>query len=127
MKHDTYSSVVTRNSVRLCFLLAALNDLDVKMADIGNAYLNAKCKERIHVKCDPELFGPEHEGKYAVIVRALYGLKTSGNSWRNHFSTFIRQELKFHPTKADLFLLENLDSMERRNLTRSTGCVDNLA
>jgi hypothetical protein len=35
----TYASVVSRESVRIALTLAALNDLDVKMADIENAYL----------------------------------------------------------------------------------------
>jgi hypothetical protein len=43
----TYSSVVLRESVCLAFLLAVLNDLDVCMADVGNAYLNADCREKI--------------------------------------------------------------------------------
>ena len=37
----TYSSVVWRDSVRIAFLFAALNDVDVLAAVIGNAYLNA--------------------------------------------------------------------------------------
>ena len=37
----TYSSVVSRESVRIALLLAALNGLDVKTCDIGNVYLNA--------------------------------------------------------------------------------------
>ena len=37
----TYSSVVSRESVRIAFLVAALNDLDIVMFDIGDAYLNA--------------------------------------------------------------------------------------
>jgi hypothetical protein len=32
----TYSSVVTRGSVRIAFLLAALNDVDLLATDIGN-------------------------------------------------------------------------------------------
>jgi hypothetical protein len=36
-----YSSVVTRDSVRIAFLVAALNDLEILAADIGNAYLQA--------------------------------------------------------------------------------------
>ncbi len=39
--HLTYSSVVSRESIRIMFLIAALNDLQVLIADIGNAYLNA--------------------------------------------------------------------------------------
>jgi hypothetical protein len=33
----TYSSVVSRDSVRIAFLIAALNDLNILSADIGNA------------------------------------------------------------------------------------------
>jgi hypothetical protein len=44
--HLTYSSVVSRDSVRLAFLSAALNDLDLLAADIGNAYLNAYTKRK---------------------------------------------------------------------------------
>jgi hypothetical protein len=43
----TYSSVVSRDSVRIMFLIAALNDLNIKMCDIGNAYLNAETRECI--------------------------------------------------------------------------------
>jgi hypothetical protein len=43
----TYSSVVSRESVRLGFLIAALNGLDIMSCDLENAYLNAKCKEKI--------------------------------------------------------------------------------
>jgi hypothetical protein len=35
----TYSSVVTRDSVRIAFLIAALNELDILATDVGNAYL----------------------------------------------------------------------------------------
>ena len=99
--HLVYSSVASRDSVRICMMLAALNGLDLKSADIGNAYLNARCKERVHVKVGPELFGKENEGKTAVIVRALYGLRSSGNAWRNEFSTFITHELGYKSSIAD--------------------------
>ena len=43
----TYLSVVSRGSVRIEFLVATLNDLDIMSADISNAYLNAPNKEKI--------------------------------------------------------------------------------
>ena len=61
------SSVVSRDSVRIIFMLATFNNLKIKSVDIGNAYLNAPNKERLHVKCGKELFGTEAEGNYAVI------------------------------------------------------------
>jgi hypothetical protein len=50
----TYSSVVSRDSVRIAFLTAALNDVNVMTCDIGNAYLNAPCRERIWFVAGPE-------------------------------------------------------------------------
>ncbi len=70
----TYSSVVSRVSIRLAFLIAALNDLDILAADIGNAYLNAYTKEKVHTECGLE-FGHELIGRTAIIVQTLYGLK----------------------------------------------------
>jgi hypothetical protein len=36
-------------------------------------------------------FGPLEQGKVAVIVRALYGLKSSGAMWRSHFAAHLRE------------------------------------
>ena len=45
--YNTYSSVVSRESVRIGFLLAALNDINLMSGDISNAYLNVKTKEKV--------------------------------------------------------------------------------
>ena len=50
----TYSSVVSRDSVRIAFLVAALNDLDILACDIQNAYLTADCREKIYTIAGPE-------------------------------------------------------------------------
>jgi Reverse transcriptase (RNA-dependent DNA polymerase) len=76
----TYSSVVARDSVRIAFLLAAVEGLEVWAADVSNAYLIADCREKIWTVAGPE-FG-EAEGQVLVITKALYGLKTSGAAWR---------------------------------------------
>jgi hypothetical protein len=39
----TYSSVVSRDSVRIALTIAALNDLSVLACNIQNAYLTDKC------------------------------------------------------------------------------------
>ncbi len=94
----TYSSVVSRESVRIAFLVAALNDLDILAADIGNAYLNAKTKEMVYTTAGLE-FG-ERKGQCVVIVRALYGLKSSGAAWRSHFAESLRA-IGYTPSYAD--------------------------
>jgi len=67
-----YSSVVSRESIRIAFLVAALNDLDIFATDVGNTYLNAPCWEKIWTTAGKE-FGSD-EGSVMIIVRALYGL-----------------------------------------------------
>jgi Reverse transcriptase (RNA-dependent DNA polymerase) len=76
----TYSSVVSRESVRIAFLIAALNDLDLLIFDVGNAYLNADTTEKLYCYAGKE-FGQETEGKLMIIRRALYGLKSSGAAY----------------------------------------------
>ena len=94
----TYASVVTRESVRLAFLIAALNDLEVEAADISGAYLNAPCREKISVTCGLE-FGI-YAGRTAIVERALYGLKSSGAAWRSHCADVIRG-MGFQMCRAD--------------------------
>ena len=89
----------SRDSVRLAFLAAALNDLDVLAADIQNAYLTAPTKEKVYAIAGPE-FGSD-AGRPARIVRALYGLKSSGKMFREFFAKTLREEMKFVPCKAD--------------------------
>jgi hypothetical protein len=68
----TYAIVVSRESVKISLTSADLNDLNVKMADIENAYLTAPITEEIWTLFGQE-FGDE-AGKRALIVRAIYGL-----------------------------------------------------
>lgn len=94
----TYSSVVSRDSVRIALTIAALNDLDILSCDIQNAYLTAKCRERIYTKAGPE-FGSD-AGKWMIVTRALYGLKSSGAAFRALLADTLR-EAGYESTKAD--------------------------
>ena len=95
----TYASVVTRDSVRLAFLIAALNGLDIFACDVGNAYLNAPCCEKIWFLGGAEV-GTEQQGKVLVITRALYGFKSSGASWCTTLAATLI-DMGFEETKAD--------------------------
>ena len=84
-KWDTYSSVVSRESVRIAFLYAELNYLYILSCDISNAYLEAPCGEKLCTVAVKE-FG-SLAGTPIRINRALYGLKSAGNSWNKAIST----------------------------------------
>ena len=42
LNYTTYSNGVSRESVRICFTLAALYNISLQVADMINVYLNAK-------------------------------------------------------------------------------------
>jgi hypothetical protein len=94
----TYSSVVSRDSVRIGFMLAALNGLDVMACDLENTYLNAPCVEKIWFEGGLEC--GSDKGKVCVVVRALYGLKSAGASWRATLAQALR-DIGFVSTIAD--------------------------
>jgi hypothetical protein len=79
-KSITYSSVVSRDSIWIAFLIVTLNDVDILAADNGNTYLNASTREKVHTTLGIE-FGQNLMGRTAVISKALYGLKSSGAAW----------------------------------------------
>ena len=72
----TYSSVVSRYSVRIFFMIVALNDLKVIGCDIQNAYLTAPTQEKIWTIAGPKFVS--EKGCIMMLVRALYGIKSSG-------------------------------------------------
>jgi hypothetical protein len=76
---STYSGVISLRGMRLLTFVSELNGLNLWAADVGNAYLEALTTEKLCIKAGPE-FG-DLAGKYLIIYKALYGLKTSGKRW----------------------------------------------
>ncbi len=74
----TYTSVVSRETVRLALTIVALNYCKVKVGDVLNAYITAPITEKVWNVLRPE-FGP-NQGQSALIVQALYGLKSAEHS-----------------------------------------------
>ena len=66
-----------------------------------NAYLTAPVTEKIWTTLGLE-FG-EDTGKKALIVRALYGLKSAGAAFRNHLAD-IMHTMGYEPCRDDVDL-----------------------
>ena len=94
----TYSSVVKRDSIRILLMVAALNELSIKCADIKNAFISAPCKEKVWLRAGPE-FGDE-QGTMFIVVRALYGLKSASASFRSFIAEYL-DEIGFQSSEAD--------------------------
>jgi hypothetical protein len=108
---SVYSGVVSLHGLRIVIFLSELNCLDLWATDIGNAYLEAFTMERNYIIAGPE-FG-QLEGHYLIIVKALYGLRTSGLHWHECFADCLRNE-GFSPCKAepDIWMRLNGDLYE---------------
>jgi hypothetical protein len=94
----TYSTVVSRDSVRIILTITALNDLEVLGADVQNVFLTAPCKEKVWRTAGIE-FGAE-QGKNLFVVRALYGLKSASASFRTYMAKKL-DEMGFKSSVAD--------------------------
>ena len=85
----------------MCYqsMLAAINNLSVCAADVGNAFLYGKTKEKVYVRAGPE-FGKDRVGKRLVIVQALYGLRSSSARYHEAFADTMLS-LGYRPSRAD--------------------------
>ena len=69
--------------MKIAFTYAALNNIEVTVANIRNAYIQAPSCGGKYVIYRPE-FGLGYIGKKALIFRALYGRKTAGYNFWEH-------------------------------------------
>jgi hypothetical protein len=102
-----YSFNMKGISARLLMLIANANGYDVRVGDVKNAYLCAFTKEKVWTTCGPEFIkvninGQEVNmiGRKAIIVKALYGLKSSGKAWHAHLADILRG-MGFTPSRFD--------------------------
>ena len=94
----TYASVVSRETVRIVLTIAAFNGLQVKCRVVVNAYIQAPVTEKIWTTLGKE-FGDD-AGKQAIIVQAIYGLKSSGAAFGKHLGECM-SGLRYKPCLAD--------------------------
>jgi hypothetical protein len=93
-----YSTTVKSISVKLLHVIAHKQELKPLCGDIGNAYVNAFTNEKVYAREGPE-FG-DLEGSIVIILKALYGLRSSSERWHAHFSDTLIS-LQFVPTRYD--------------------------
>ena len=80
-------------------MLASLNNLNIAACDIGNAYLNADCREKLWIVAGSEF--ESDKCSIMIIARALYGLRSSGAAWRAKLADSLI-DLGYFSSEADL-------------------------
>ena len=94
----SYAGVVSLRSMRLAILIGEMNGLVHKAGDTGSDCLEAKTKEKVCFIAGKG-FG-SLEGHTLIIIKALYGLQTSGARFHEQLADVLRNE-GFKPTLAD--------------------------
>ena len=77
----TYYSLVIRDNIRIVFLMAVLNNLDVLAGDIQNASVEDPTKEKIFFYVGDEW--KADKDKVVIVVIVIYGLKYSALKFWN--------------------------------------------
>ena len=95
--HSVYSGVVSLQGIRLLTFLAELNDMGLWGTDIGNAYLESYTTEKVCFIAGPKF--DERAGHTMVIIKALYGLKSSGRGWHDRLFEVL-DDMGFVPSRA---------------------------
>ena len=79
--------------------LAELILLSTWTTDIGNAYLEAKTKQKVYIVAAPPKTS-ELENHLFIINKALYGLRSSGLRWHEKLANILRN-IGFVPSKGE--------------------------
>eukprot|EP00804_Cyclotella_cryptica_P008800 CCRYP_015637-RA/>CCRYP_015637-RA protein AED:0.26 eAED:0.26 QI:0/-1/0/1/-1/1/1/0/227 len=99
---------MSQETVWIALLTAALNEIDIWATDVLNAYITAPCREKIWTTLGKE-FGHDCSQK-AIVVQALYGLKSSGAAFRVHLAGCMRKVGYVScPADPNLWLKEQTD------------------
>ena len=97
LDHDIYSTAVKSIRVKLLQVIAHKANLEILCGDIGNSYVNAYTNKKVYAIAGDE-FGKAMTGSILIIVRALYGLRTSYERWHAHLANTLRS-FNFKPTR----------------------------
>jgi len=114
-----YARVISQEAVCITPLVAVLNNVVIWAADVLNAYITIPCHEKIWTTLGKE-FGDECGWK-SVIVRALYGLKSSGAAFRAHLARCMHEMgYRSCPADPDLWQKEQTDQKDKKYYSLSS-------
>lgn len=83
----TYGNIISHMAVHIALHVTVLNNIDLSATDVLSAYITARCHEKLG-KLLGESFLIIVAGE-AIIVKKLYGLKSSDATSRAHLVEFL--------------------------------------
>ena len=115
---DTYSPVVSWQTIRLIFVIALVNNWHIHSIDFVLAYPQADIKTDIYMqppKVPSQFPIPDLPHKYDrftkiyKLIKILYGLKDAGRTWNHHLRKgLIKRGWKQSPIDECLFIKQGV-------------------
>jgi len=90
---ENFAPTIRLAVVRAIFALAAVEDLECESVDITTAFLNGDLEEKIYMKLPDgfEQYSPSGKRLYALLCKAIYGLKQGARQWYLKLSEVMQQ------------------------------------
>jgi Reverse transcriptase (RNA-dependent DNA polymerase) len=100
---QTYSPVVTWQTIRLFLIIATLNKWKTIQIDFVMAYTQANINKTAYMELPPgiDFKGMSKETHCLKIIRNLYGGKESGRTWFQHLKNILTATLGYTQSKCD--------------------------
>jgi len=94
----TSSTVMSMTSVRILFIQAQKDGQKILSGDLSNAYLHARTDQLVHTTLGKEW--EADSGKTVIIVKAMYGLRTSGRRFHLYVEKSM-YDMGWKPSRGD--------------------------
>ena len=95
----TYSSVVSRDTVKSGFLMAALNGLCIISGNIQNDLVEEPTQDKILIYSGNKW--NSNKDRFVVVFYVLYGLKSSALQFSKHLAETLGNKLGFKSSLAN--------------------------
>lgn len=106
---ETYSPVVSFNSLRAALSHAVDRDMHIHQMDVVTAFLNGNLDEDIYMTQPPGFVKPGQDKLVCKLKKSLYGLKQSPRCWNTVLDGFLKS-LGFLQATADQCIYTRLAS-----------------
>ena len=105
-------TVISSMGMRIMFAQAAKDEQKVLSGDLSNAYLHARTRERVCCLLGDE-WG-EDKGKYAIIIKAIYGLVSSAYEYHNYvMAAMLEMGWTSSEAQPDIWIRKSGDKYDR--------------
>ena len=105
-------TVISSVGMRIMFAQGAKDEQQVLSGDLSNAYLHARTRERVCCLLGDE-WG-EDKGKYAIIIKAIYGLVSSAYEYHRYvMAAMLEMGWTSSEAQPDIWIRRNGDKYDR--------------